>query len=355
MSDHDLEQRLRAVFREVGEPASPVLRAGVAAVPDVLPEDREARLMNRFLPLGLAAAAVAVVLVLGIGILVWPSRNVGPPTGATPSAEPSESHAAGAVGNWIAYSTAPGDDQQRGTAGISRPGDIRSGSDIYLAHVGVEPRLVAGRGEEMSWNVCPRFSPDGTMLAFGTGSASGRAIRIVGVTRTGQITAPDLAVELEGAGPAPCVQWSSDGRRVAYLEGDAVIVRGLDGSTLRAGTGDPTVDDFGRDSETLVSPDGRFQVHGGALRGACTLVVEATDGSGDPRVLQEEACSYALAAWSPDGHQILHMRDISGFDFRILATSIDEPSETIVVVARVPVNHSRSWPGHGDVSWQPDQ
>lgn len=106
MTDHDLEQRLRTVYREVVEPASPVLRASVAAIPDAVPDERKARMMNRFLPLGLAAAAVAVVLVVGMALVVRPSPDIGTPDGTTPpetsTALPTASEAAfeGPVHPW---------------------------------------------------------------------------------------------------------------------------------------------------------------------------------------------------------------------------------------------------------------
>ena len=62
--------------------------------------------------------------------------------------------------------------------------------------------------------------------------------------------------------------------------------------------------------------------------------------------------SYAVAAWSPDGQTLLVMRDISGFHFTMLAVPVDAPSEAVPVAVAVRVNHPRSWPGNGDVSWQ---
>ena len=47
------------------------------------------------------------------------------------------------------------------------------------------------------------------------------------------------------------------------------------------------------------------------------------------------------------------MQDVSGGDYTMLATSVDEPFDTVTIAAFVPVNHARSWPGHGDVAWQP--
>ena len=73
-------------------------------------------------------------------------------------------------GDWIAYSTAPADDQRRG----SSSGRLL-GSDVFMIRAGGRPKLVAGRGRGAIWNVCPVFSPNGKMLAFGEGGA-GRSI-----------------------------------------------------------------------------------------------------------------------------------------------------------------------------------
>ena len=62
---------------------------------------------------------------------------------------------------------------------------------------------------------------------------------------------------------------------------------------------------------------------------------------------------YALGTWSSDGRKVLVMEDVSGRHFTMYATSVDEPFETTTIVERVEVNHGRSWPGNGDVSWQP--
>jgi hypothetical protein len=46
------------------------------------------------------------------------------------------------------------------------------------------------------------------------------------------------------------------------------------------------------------------------------------------------------------------MRDVGG-GFMMRAVSVDIPYPSTTVVPYVRVNGDRSWPGHGDVSWQP--
>jgi hypothetical protein len=62
--------------------------------------------------------------------------------------------------------------------------------------------------------------------------------------------------------------------------------------------------------------------------------------------------SYAIAGWSPDGRQLLLMSDVGG-GFSMTAVTVEPPFASKTVVAYARVNTARSWPGNGDVSWQP--
>lgn len=288
--------------------------------------------VNRSVPLALAAAAGLVILVIGIGFFTRPSPDVGPP--AVPSPAHSTAPSPDIAGGWIAYSTMPGDQQD-------------GGSDIYLVRPGDEPRLIAARGGGDSRNVCPAFSPDGRSLAFGVSTNLDRAVVVVAVDTDGSIT--DTArLTVPRTGPAPCPRWSSDGTRVGYLDDRTVVMRGLDGSSPASAEGDPAIEDFQFNHDgPLLSPAGDLI----ARLDGCRVVVARADGS-DSRVVSP-GCYYGLGTWSPDGRRILYMEDVSGGDYTILATSVDDPFDTVTIVAFVPVNHARSWPGHGDVSWQP--
>ncbi len=242
-------------------------------------------------------------------------------------------------GEWIAYSTVPGDRLSRGGP---------SGSDVFVVRQGREPMLVAGRGDGKTWNVCPAFSPDGTMLAFGIRSPAGLSLTVVRMTRAGRRAHLEVR---EGRQP-PCPQWSADSSRLAYVRGGRVIVRGLDGLSPRRGVGDPVIQDFGgRYADSLASPTGDLVAR--RTDSPCGLVVERPDGS-DRRHLPVGCLGiYAVAAWSPDGRKLLVMKDVSGLNFTMLAVSVDAPFETVPVVQGVRVNSSHSWPGRYDVSWQP--
>jgi Tol biopolymer transport system component len=276
-----------------------------------------------------ATAAAASVVLAGAALL------------SQAQARPS-TRAAG-NGRWIAYSTAPADDAN------SRAGSP-SGSDVFLVHEGGTPRLVAGRGTGGIWNVCPAFSPDGRLLAFARKTPA-QTIRVVGVARDGAFVAPRITLRVGLGARAPCPRWSSDSSRIAYLDRTGkVIVRGLDGSLRRPGGGDPTVRDFDRSDDALVSPTGDLVARRSV--NSCDVVVSRRDGS-QKRVVDDFPCSYATAGWSPDGRRLLVMKDMDGLHFAMIARSVTAPFEATPVVVRVRVNHARSWPGYGDVSWQP--
>ena len=344
MTDHEFEQRLRADYRDMVDEVAPAsLRANVTAITDLhtatsgrlLGPGWGSPLLSRFSAFALAATAVAVLVLIGIGLLLRPAPDVGPPT-----PDPARP---GASNGWIAYSTAPAADY----LGPSGDPDPLSGSDLYLVREGEEPKLIADRDGGDTWNVCPAFSPSGTLLAFGQDTSDGEAIIVVGVDAQGSLTDPNIRLPVAASALAPCPRWSSDGSRIAYLEEGAVVVRGLDGSSPAMANGDPELADFAHSRDSIPAPNGELVARdvGG------TIVVERADGF-DSRVVAE-LNAYALAGWSPDSRWILSLQDVSGFHFTMHAISVVEPFETITIVAMVRVNHGRSWPGDGDVSWQP--
>ncbi len=276
-----------------------------------------------------------------------PEITADPTTRPTESADPSSSSPPIANG-WIAYST---------SGPVPGSTDTSSGSDIYLARAGETPRLIAdrqhaGRDGSPGRNVCPAFSPDGRQLLYAVEASYGADIIVLGVAPNGDITD---TVRFDGAGSrwGSCPAWSSDGTRIAFVDTTTgkVAVRAPDGSPPSGGPaglpGDPSIEDFTRPREAtdpLLSPAGDRSVR----LEDCGVVVAAPDGTG-ARTIALDYCPYAIAAWSPDGRQILVMQDTGGFT--IHAVSVDGQTQDSIV-ADGAVNGQRSWPGWGDVSWQ---
>ena len=162
-------------------------------------------------------------------------------------ATPTRNSQAPRDGDWIAYSTVPGDRLSGG------------GSDVFAVRQGRAPILIASREygqpwKDRSWNVCPAFSPDGTMLAFGTRSPAGLSVSVVRMTRAGRRAHLEVR---SGSVVHPVPLWSADSSRLAYVRGGNVIVRGLDGSSPRRRVGDPAIQDFGgRHADSFTSPTG---------------------------------------------------------------------------------------------------
>ncbi len=241
---------------------------------------------------------------------------------------------------WIAYST---DGQLPGST------DDTTGSDIYLVREGGEPRLIAGRDGGTTRNVCPAFSPDGTRLAYGVASPQGRVVVVLGVDASGVTGAP-VRITVPGPGPGVCARWSSDGTHLAYVDGGVVVVRGLDGSTRASVAGDPGAGDFApapQWSDPVLSPSREWSVR---LTDS-GIVVAHPDGT-FAHIIPLTYGPYSIAAWSPDGRQVLLMEDVSGHDFTMHAIAVDSDFKATIVAA-VRTNGARSWPGSADVSWQP--
>ncbi len=215
-----------------------------------------------------------------------------------------------------------------------------------MTRVGDQPKLVASRGSSHIWNICPAFSQDGKMLAFARIAPGSSAIVVVRVARDGPI-GPSRAILRLPDHWARCPRWSSDSSRLAYLDKSGkVVVRGLDGSRLRWANGDPRARDFVR-PKPLPSPTGKLT----ATLGNGGVLVSRPDGSGS-RAIEDNPSSYAIGGWSPDGRKLLLLRDIGG-GFTMRAVSVYPPFISTTVVAEAIVNGARSWPGYGDVSWQP--
>jgi hypothetical protein len=287
----------------------------------------------------LLVAMVGSAIAIGSGWLRLPA--VEPPILA--SLEPTSPTE---VSNgWIAYSSSAGDSEEQ------------QASDIFIVREGGEAIRIAS-SEGATLNECPMFSPDGTKLAygrrtFGTFMEPHHAIVIVEIQPDGSLTDVthlEIPTGLLLRHQAPCPQWSADGSRLGYLDLQRELAMSLDGSTLEP-SGDPAAADFARfPNGPLLSPDGEWVA---TLRG-CTIVLTATERV-EPREIRAVGCPYALATWAPDSSGILYMDDVSGRDYALRMAFVDPARHEVTLDPRVLVDNSGtgSWPGNGDVSWQP--
>jgi hypothetical protein len=271
---------------------------------------------------------------------------------------------------WIAFST------QRGCCEVGH--DYNGvGGDIYLVRDGVDATVIVSRGPGNASNVCPAFSPDGRTLVYGHRDSAGRALILLAVSADGSVS-ETARLDVPGDSQVPCPRWSADGTRLAYLDGlsrdgkptaqpASLVVRGLDGSTLLPEPGDPNREDLTPHPVAdpwppLPSPSGELV----AFVDDRGVMVERPDGS-DAHVLltladfarmlgysrDESVPPYSIPAWSPDGKYVLAQGDVSGLDFAMVAISVESPTQSIVLARMVPVNCASCWPGRGDASWQP--
>ncbi|MGZ8822153.1 MAG: hypothetical protein ACXWX1_12630 [Aeromicrobium sp.] len=256
----------------------------------------------------------------------------------------------------IAYSTQPGWVQVGST-------DFAVGGGIFLVREGEVPQLIVDRGLDMTTNVCPLFSPDGSMLVYGERHRSARSLVVLGISPSGDVS-ETARLSVPGNGMAPCAEWARDGTALVYRDRrdtpvganpdlGSLLLTTLAGSVLPVEDHDPqldfipSIDHPAPDSlgVPLLSPDGSRAV----LEDERRLLVTRADGS-DPRVIGPQSF-YSIATWSPDGSRVLAMEDSTAV--MIVAISVEEPYERIVMAPSITINGFRSYPGRGDVSWQP--
>jgi hypothetical protein len=265
---------------------------------------------------------------------------------------------------WVALSTQPGYRQTFGT-------DWAAGGDIYLVHEGVEPRIIVERGPDTERNVCPQFSPDGSTLVYGVLSGDAAALVVLDVSDDGTVAELRRLAVPGAASVAPCPRWSRNGTHLAYLDGvhwdtdgnlesagTGVVVIDLNGTALDWTAADPSVDDLRRRGtfDPLEAADGVDPLRSpdGDLRATCMadgILVGPSDGSAN-RLVPTRLCGYSMAGWSPDGTKILLFSD-GGRHATMSVVTVMGPLKEEHIAPFIPINGLRSWPGRGDVSWQP--
>jgi Tol biopolymer transport system component len=87
--------------------------------------------------------------------------------------------------------------------------------------------------------------------------------------------------------------------------------------------------------------------------GAERVMVVGPDGA-DPRVVSDYG--YDIT-WSPDGNQIMYIRDVNSRGYALMSQVIDADGNpvgnAVTVVPMVEIATARSWPPAQSFSWQP--
>ena len=210
---------------------------------------------------------------------------------------------------------------------------------IRAARVTRGPGGVARLTTDQAADLQPRWSPDGTRIAFA--SARDGKLEIYTMDAEGHDLRRLTSNAVDDFVPA----WSPDGTKIAFTskrdDNDEIYVMNSDGSLQENLTKNPA-----SDSRPSWSPDGRklvFTSNRGEDANNFDLYVIDRDG-GTTRRLTDDPGFDSDPAWSPDGRQIAFTSNRSG-NFEVYVMNTDGQGQTNISL------HSSF---NGKPAWSPD-
>lgn len=227
----------------------------------------------RIRPLPATLSVILLVSCQGSG--GTPPSAATPSGSSSPSATPPESVAPS--GPWILFHSDPGGDSR---LSVMRP----NGADVTLL------------SDTVAGYPFGAWSPDGSRVAFLSGSFGEGALLVIGADGSGESHVTDMEAR------AP--EWSPDGARIVFeaVEGGIFSV-GADGSSLTE------ISDDGHGPKW--SPDGTRVVFFAEFDGNVDIYVMGTDGSNRSRLTSDPADDVS-PAWAPDGRRIAFVSQRNG-------------------------------------------